>query len=115
MLAFPETARCFGTPAFHAAFQRDIATWAKSVHGLSFLAEQGGQVPPQSIAVTLLAHEADTDRITLRAGVFFTELVGGCSCGDEPFETPGYRELTLSIERGSGAVSGPFWAEDRSG
>jgi hypothetical protein len=34
--------------------------------------------------------------------VFFTEVVGGCSCGDEPFEQPVYCELGVTIDRQSG-------------
>jgi hypothetical protein len=51
-----------------------------------------------------LTSRADAERIEIVVGVFFTEIVGGCSCGDEPVAVNGYVELSLRIERVDGAA-----------
>jgi hypothetical protein len=63
---------------------------------------QGGQVDASDMAVTVLDVTEVRDDIRARIGVFFTEVVGGCSCGDEPFEQPVYCELGVTIDRQSG-------------
>jgi hypothetical protein len=35
----------------------------------------------------------------VHVGVFFREIVGGCSCGDEPFAADGYCEIELRIDK----------------
>ena len=63
---------------------------------------QGGHVDASNMAVTVLNVTEVQDDIRARIGVFFTEVVGGCSCGDEPFEQPVYCELGVTIDRQSG-------------
>lgn len=63
---------------------------------------QGGQVDARDMAVTVLDVAEVEEEIRARVGVFFTEVVGGCSCGDEPFESPVYCELGVTINRQSG-------------
>jgi hypothetical protein len=47
------------------------------------------------------------DRLGLAAELelFFSEVVGGCSCHDEPVRHPGYARLRLRIARADGALS----------
>ena len=77
---------------------------------------QGGQVDASNMAVTVLGVTTVEDEICARIGVFFTEVVGGCSCGDEPFESPVYCELGLTINRQSGdAVFNVIEADGQGG
>lgn len=76
---------------------------------LPLVGEQGGRIDPDSIGVTLLSRASEPGRVELVIGVFFTEIIGGCSCGEEPFSSPGYRELRLRIDRASG---GAVWVSE---
>ncbi|NCA71141.1 MAG: hypothetical protein EOM91_13760 [Sphingobacteriia bacterium] len=101
-LALPESARRFGTPELAATLAREISAWPPDrlpLHGA-----QGGLIEPGSIGVTVLSCTPNGQRIDLLVGVFFTEVVGGCSCGEEPFAVPGYQEWGLGLDRATGAV-----------
>jgi hypothetical protein len=102
MLTLLESARSVGTPDFASALQRELAALPESL--LPITGDQGGRVDPSSIGVALLSAQVQADHILADIGVFFTETVGGCSCGDEPFVSQGYRQLTLTIDRETGAT-----------
>ena len=42
------------------------------------------------------------DVIIANVGVFFTEIVINCGCGDDPYETNAYCELDVTIDKSSG-------------
>ncbi len=60
---------------------------------------QGGLVDDSDIAVTVLGFADDEDAIQVDVGIFFTEVVGGCSCGDEPMANNVYCEMQIRIEK----------------
>jgi hypothetical protein len=41
------------------------------------------------------------DWICARVGIFFNEVVGGCSCGDDPLSVNAYCKIQVSIDRAS--------------
>lgn len=61
-------------------------------------ATQGGLIDPASTVLTLLESRLDDEIIEATIGVMFTEIVGGCSCGDAPFTVNGWCRLRLRIE-----------------
>lgn len=69
---------------------------------LAAAAEHGGHIDPASVRLSLLGWDAAGRR--LRLGVFGEEIVGGCSCGDEPFAARFYVELTLCIDAAAGTA-----------
>lgn len=91
----------FGTPAFAEILRRELLALPDGI--LTIEGEQGGLIDPASLGLTLLSSRTDAERIEVAVGVFYTEIVGGCSCGDEPFGVNGYVELCLRIERADGA------------
>jgi hypothetical protein len=97
-----ESVGAFGTPAFAEVLRRELLALTDGV--LPIAGEQGGLIDPASLGLTLLTSRADAERIEIVVGVFFTEIVGGCSCGDEPLAVNGYVELSLRIERVDGAA-----------
>lgn len=67
--------------------------------------DQGGRVDDSDISVSLLDNAEGPERITARVGVFFTEIVGGCNCGDDPLEVNAYCILEVTIDRSSGVAT----------
>jgi len=51
-------------------------------------------------------HRRDRCRDARRreGGVFFAEVIAGCSCGDEPFDQPGFCELEVRIDKATGTA-----------
>lgn len=62
---------------------------------------QGGQVDDSDVSVTVLALRDDGDVIRARVMVFFSEIVGGCSCGDDPLAGTAQGELEVWIDKRS--------------
>ncbi len=60
---------------------------------------QGGRVDDSDISVTVVALRDDGDFIRARVMVFFSEVVGGCSCGDDPLASNAQGEFEVSIDR----------------
>ena len=66
---------------------------------------QGGIVDDADISVTVLGLDDQGDEIRAKVGVFFTEVVGGCNCHDDPVLANAYGELRLSINRQTAEVA----------
>lgn len=102
MIRLIESAHRYGTTDFAATLSRELTGLPEG--SLPIAGGQGGRIDPESIGVTLSSACADDDRIEVVIGVFFTEIVGGCSCGEEPFNLNGYEELVLRIDRADGTA-----------
>jgi len=66
---------------------------------------EGGYSDPQGLEVTVLGIQENKASLQVRIGVFFTEIVANCSCGDEPMEKPAYCQMSLMIDRNSGETT----------
>lgn len=65
---------------------------------------QGGVVDDGDLGISLLNWAVSGSQVTARVGVFFDEIVGGCSCHDDPVATTRYAILGVSIARGDGSA-----------
>lgn len=63
---------------------------------------QGGMVDDRDIAATVLDLQQTADHLLARVGVFFTEIVGGCNCNEDPIEVNAYCLLEVRIDRATG-------------
>ena len=66
--------------------------------------EQGGLVDDSNISASVLSVEQDKDRFLASVGIFFTEIVGGCNCSDDPLEVNAYCVLEVAISRRDGVA-----------
>ena len=60
---------------------------------------QGGKVDDSNITVSVFESRDSDQEIQTKVAIFFTEVVGGCSCGDEPFEAHAHCTLWVTIDR----------------
>jgi len=63
---------------------------------------QGGFVDDNDISATILNFSDNEAAIQANVGIFFTEIVINCGCGDDPFETNAYCEMHISIDKTTG-------------
>jgi hypothetical protein len=59
---------------------------------------RGGFVDDSNISATVIHIQQDEHRILGRVGIFFTEIIVGCGCGDDPFPENAYCELQVCID-----------------
>jgi hypothetical protein len=107
MLHLPEAARAWGTSAFAAALKAELADRGSELP-LQQAASLTSSVTDDRIEALLLDAAENGGRIHARVGIFFSGIVAGCSCADDP--TPvepvqEYCELRLSIDPTTGATA----------
>ncbi len=60
--------------------------------------QRGGQADDRSISVLVNMIKEQNNTIEVHIGVFFYEIMGGCSCGDEPPSENTYCEMLVNID-----------------
>lgn len=91
--------RHWNTGEFTGALVRELQGLHPDTLLLHKAGNWGGPRDSDSFNVTVLSITDDKQRVYARIGVFFTEIIAGCSCGDEPAPTNGYCELLLKINK----------------
>jgi hypothetical protein len=100
-LHLPAALAAWGTPAFADMLKRELATQAAALP-LQQAAATTSTVLDTPPEIMLIAATAAAERLDVRVGVFFSGIVAGCSCADDPTPVeaqPEYCELILSIDR----------------
>lgn len=108
MLSLTDALAAWGTPEFSEVARREIegidAERLPLQQGLS----RGSYVGSAPHRVMIIDVTAGAESIRVKAGVFYTGIIAGCSCADDPTpveEEPEYCELCFEIDRGSGLSS----------
>lgn len=96
----PASLAAWGSPGFADTLKDELASLPAGSLPLEAGCDQGGRVDDGSARFTVLLARADAQGVQVRLGVFFTEVVGGCSCGEDPFSVDTYCELDLAIQAG---------------
>jgi hypothetical protein len=94
--------RDWGSDAFSRSLKSEIERVPTGTLPLAAATTQGGYVDDSKVTATLLSATDDTQRILARVGVFFTEVVMACSCGEDPTEANAYCELQVGIDKTTG-------------
>lgn len=102
-LHLPAALAAWGTPAFADALKRELAEQAAALPlqqavAATSVALDGG------VEVMLIAAHAEEGCVVARVGVFFSGIVAGCNCADDPTPAeaqPEYCELVLALDRSS--------------
>lgn len=102
---FPFTLQTWPDEVCRTALKRDLGNLDASVLPLHRATTQGGMVDDSRLSVTVLTAKEVDGRIQVRAGVFFTEVIGGCNCHDDPVEANGYCQLGISIDPHDGSAA----------
>jgi hypothetical protein len=91
--------RAWHSASFFQTLKNDLEQLEPGVLPLARAVTQGGYVDDSHITATVLHAEDDAQTIQARAGIFFTEIVINCGCGDDPMETNAYCELRIRIDK----------------
>lgn len=107
MIKLEQALRAWGTPEFEAAFKQEIVHSADQLplqQGLT----TGNYVAADPITVAIISVAELGNIIRVRAGIFYTSVIGGCSCADDP--TPisknnEYCEVEMDVDKVTAATS----------
>jgi len=100
-----ESLQAWGTPAFRDTFKAEIARFGPAdlplQQGLTN-SSYATDTPPQAVILNALD---EGNCLVIKAGLFYTGIIAGCSCADDPTpvdEQTEYCEVVLEVDKGSG-------------
>jgi len=93
--------RAWNSAVFADVLKADILGLGAGVLPLQ-QAAAGGSIDESDVEITLLGSSDSATEIHANIGVFFAEIIAGCSCGDEPSASTAYCELRVSIDKADG-------------
>jgi len=99
MKRLPNSRKHWQSAGFEQALKTELEGLRAGTLPLEQATSRGGIVDDSDISVTVIEAIESGRSIQARAGVFFTEIVGGCSCGDDPVAENAYCEILIHIDK----------------
>lgn len=99
MPRLPDTLQEWPSGSFDKALKRELETLPAGSLPLEKGTSRCGIVDDSDISVTVINTGQNETGILARIGVFFTEIVAGCVCGDDPAPENAYCEMLISIDK----------------
>lgn len=84
MIRLPDSVRAWNTPAFETVLKREIAALDPATLPLQQALSVSSHVADAPIQASILAAGEDTGRLRVKAGIFYSGIIAGCSCTDDP-------------------------------
>ena len=107
MIRLPKTVKAWRTQAFKAVFEQEARTLEPQLLPLEQGMSQGSRVAAAEIGVMLLDTAEVESSIRVKAGIFFSSVVAGCNCADDPTppnENSEYCEVQFDIDKRNGVA-----------
>ena len=101
MVNLPKSLHDWQTDSFGRTLKDEIEALKPGILPLYKGTSQGGIIDDSNITVTVMNFAEEEDTILATVGVFFDEVVGGCSCGDAPTADNAYCEMLVRIDKNS--------------
>lgn len=89
---------------FAAALKAELKTLPAGSLPLAHGLNEGGIIDDSELEISVFRPQQQDDLICAKLACFFTEVVGGCNCHDDPHTRNAYCELMVEIDRHSGAA-----------
>ena len=94
-----ESLKHWKSASFKDVFRSELLSLDTTFLPLHLATNQGGHVDYSSIGLTILSTSEDENFVNVKTGIFFTEIVGGCNCDDDPSEANSYCILLINIHK----------------
>ncbi|WP_026289729.1 hypothetical protein [Thioalkalivibrio sulfidiphilus] len=94
-----------GTPRFETELKAEIAALGAAGLPLQAGLRTGSVALDDRLEVTILGVDEGPDTLRVRAGLFYTSIIAGCACADDPTpvdENAEYCQVRVEIDRQSG-------------
>ncbi len=104
MPKLPDSLRDWNSPGFADTLRNEIEGLKPGTLPLLMGVSQGGVPDDRDIKAMVLSSAQTQDCIQARVGIFFSEILAGCSCGDDPMALNAYCELQVSIDKATAEV-----------
>lgn len=102
MIRMNDTAKAWGTPQFEDVLRAQLKGLGAGCLPLQTALSVGNYALEDKIEVMIISICERGESISVRAGIFYTGILTGCSCADDPTpveENHEYCEVQLDIDR----------------
>jgi hypothetical protein len=113
--SLPRALAAWGTPGFADVFRNEVEHLDARLLPLQQGLSGTSWVADAPFKVMLIAATDAGTRIRVKAGIFYSGLLGGCSCADDPTPLepqPEFCELWFEIDKPGGAARVGLVADD---
>lgn len=84
VLKLPASASAWGTQEFRTRFKQEIGQLDPGLLPLQQGLTISSHVTDRPVQAIILAVSEEAGRIRVKTGIFYTGIVAGCSCADDP-------------------------------
>lgn len=101
-LCLNRTLAAWGTDAFRQTCKSELEQLAVTQLPLQQALRIGSHVVDKPLGAMVIATRESDSHLEVKAGIFFTSLIAGCSCADDPTpveEQNEYCEMTFHIDK----------------
>lgn len=84
MIRLPKSLNAWGTPEFEDVIRQEIAQTDATELPLQQGLTRSSHVTERPIQAMLLSATEDAGLLRVKAGIFYTGIIAGCSCADDP-------------------------------
>jgi len=102
MILLPESLKSWNTPEFDATLRNEVRSLGANHLPLQEGLTVGGYALDENLDAKILRAAADDAFIRVRVGIFYSSIIAGCSCADDPTpinENSEYCEADIAIDR----------------
>ena len=102
MIQLSKALKAWGTPSFKPALKEEIEQLDPNLLPLQQGLSQTSHVCDDNISAMIIGVSDESGFIRVKAGIFFTGMIPGCSCADDPSpvnEHAEYCEVQFDIDK----------------
>jgi hypothetical protein len=108
MFTLKQSLNAWGSPQFKEQFKQEVERLPAEQLPLQQGLSLSSYVSADPFKVMVISEADDETTIQVKAGIFYSGIIAGCSCSDDPSPTdvqPEYCDLSFTIEKGSGEAT----------
>lgn len=108
MLRLIKSLSAWGTPSFNETLRNEVTQLDANQLPLQKGLSMGSYAVADNLNVTILSSSQDFNAIHVRMGIFYSSIIAGCSCADDPTpvdENNEYCEVELIIDNTTALTS----------
>ena len=102
MVKLPESLQQWQSASFDKTLKKELEALPAGTLPLADALTRCGSVDDSNISAIVISSSGLDGRIQSRVSIFFTEIVAGCVCGEDPVPENAHCEMLVSIDTGTG-------------
>lgn len=101
-ITLPRSLGAWNTPTFNETAREEISQLDPKLLPLQQGVTQGSYANEKNFSIVILSASEKDDVISVKAGIFYTSVIAGCNCADDPApvdELTEYCEIQIAIDK----------------